>query len=42
MRLTFVELSRFLWQHDGDAVSDRISETCGAADQLLALRVVIE
>ncbi len=40
--LARVELARFLGQHDGNAVADRVGEARGAADQLLALGVVVE
>src|SRR3990170_8606173 len=42
LALALVELARFLGQHDGNAVTDRIGEARGTADQLLTLGVVVE
>src|SRR5215468_3815476 len=37
-----VQLARFLGQHDGDAVTDRISKLGGAGDELLSFGVVFQ
>src|ERR1700719_2906238 len=37
-----IELPGFFRQHDRDAVADRISELCGARDQLLLLGVIFQ
>ena len=41
-RLALVEFPRFLMQHNGNAVADRIGKPRGAADQLLALGIIVE
>src|SRR4030067_1956261 len=42
LALALVELARFLGQHDGNAVADRIGEARGAADPLPTLGIVVE
>src|SRR5579871_4070417 len=41
-RIELLDLARLLGQHDRNAVADRISELCGARDQLLTGRVELE
>src|SRR5216684_6186090 len=37
-----LDLSRFFWQHDRDAVADRIGEFCGPRDQFLPCCVKLQ
>src|SRR4030065_1084692 len=42
LALALVELARFLGQHDGNAVADRIGEARGGAGHVLTARLVVE